>query len=289
MKLLNRITEREYFGPLKMTQQDKKVAVITGASSGIGLSLSREFAKKGWNLVLGSRNIHRLEEIKNELEINGITIITQSTDVKIESDCQELINKCIITFGRIDVMVNNAGISMRALFGEVKLHVIKEVMDVNFWGTAYCSHYSLPWLIESKGTLVGVISIAGYIGLPGRSAYSASKFAMRGLLDTIRVENIKKGLNVLVVAPGFTRSDIRKNALNPEGLHQGETPRNEEKMMSSEAVAVEIIRAIDKRKSSLVLTFWEGKFTVFLSKLFPRLLDRLAYAHMAKEPNSPFK
>jgi len=166
---------------------------------------------------------------------------------------------------------------------------MKRLMDVNFYGTVYCTKFALPYLLKSRGSLVGVISIAGHVGLPARSAYSASKFAIRGFLDTIRIENLHKGLHVLVAAPGFTASEVRKVALTADGTIQGETPRNEEKMMSAETCARRIITAVDKRKRSLVLTFVEGKLTVFLGNFFPALLDKLTYNHMAKEPDSPFK
>jgi short-subunit dehydrogenase len=162
-------------------------------------------------------------------------------------------------------------------------------MDVNFYGTVYCSKFALPYLLKTRGSLVGVISIAGFIGLPGRTGYSASKFAIRGFLDTVRIENMKKGLHVLVAAPGFTTSEVRKVALTNDGSQQGETPRNEGKMMTAEECAFHIVKAIEKRKRELILTFTEGKLTVFLGKFWPSLLDKLAYNHMAKEPNSPFK
>jgi short-subunit dehydrogenase len=162
-------------------------------------------------------------------------------------------------------------------------------MEVNFFGTVYCSKFALPYLLESKGSLVGVISIAGFVGLPGRTGYSASKFAIRGFLDTIRIENIKKGLHVMVAAPGFTTSEVRKMALTSNGSLQGETPRNENKMMSSEECAHHIAMAIQKRKRELILTFAEGKLTVFINKFFPSLLDKFSYKLMAKEPNSPLK
>ena len=144
-------------------------------------------------------------------------------------------------------------------------------------------------MLQSHGTLAGVISIAGYIGLPGRTGYAASKFAVRGFLNTVRIENRKKGLHVLVAAPGFTASNIRKTALNAEGRQQGESPRNEGKMMSAERCAAIIMKGIRKRKREIIMTFVEGKLAVFLSKWMPRLVDRLSYSHMAKEPDSPFK
>ncbi|HOI50431.1 MAG TPA: SDR family oxidoreductase, partial [Prolixibacteraceae bacterium] len=216
-------------------------------------------------------------------------ILTVETDVSREEDCRGLVKKAIARFGQIDVLINNAGISMRALFTEVELDVLRRLMDVNFWGTVYCTKYALPHLLQTKGSVVGVISVAGHVGLPGRTGYAASKFAVRGFLDTLRIENLKTGLHVLVAAPGFTASEVRKSALNAEGRQQGETPRDENKMMSAETCADHIFRAVVKRKRQLVLTFIEGKVTVFLGKFFPALLDKVTYNHMAKEPNSPFK
>jgi short-subunit dehydrogenase len=264
-----------------------KVVVITGASSGIGRALAIEFASKGARLSLGARRTELLEELRKELPDTEILI--QATDVSKEEDCQNLIEATVKHFGKVDILVNNAGISMRALFEEVDLKVIKQLMDVNFYGTVYCTKYALPYLLKTKGSLVGVISIAGFVGLPGRTGYSASKFAIRGFLDTVRIENLKKGLHVLIAAPGFTASEVRKAALTGDGSKQGETPRNEEKMMSAEVCAAHIVKAIERRKRQLILTFMEGKLTVLLGKFFPSLLDRLTYSHMAKEPNSPFK
>lgn len=263
------------------------MVVITGASSGIGRALAIEFASKGAKLALGARRIELLEEIQSEL--TGTEILILKTDVSIEDDCKQLINQTIERFGKIDILINNAGISMRALFEDVDLKVIRKLIEVNFFGTVYCSKYALPYLLETKGSLVGVISIAGYVGLPGRTGYSASKFAIRGFLDTIRIENLKNGLHVLVAAPGFTTSEVRKSALTSDGSLQGETPRNENSMMSAEECAHHIVKAIRKRKRELILTFAEGKLTVFMGKFLPAILDRITYKHMAKEPKSPLK
>lgn len=264
-----------------------KVVVITGASSGIGKALAKECAARGAKLSLAARRTELLDALKTEL--SGTDILITTTDVSNENDCRNLMERTIQHFGQIDVLINNAGISMRALFEEVDLKVIRQLMDVNFYGTVYCTKYALPYLLQTKGSLVGVISIAGYVGLPGRTGYAASKFAIRGFLDTVRIENLKKGLHVLVAAPGFTASEVRQSALTTDGSQQGETPRDESKMMSSEECARHIAQAIQKRKRSLILTFTEGKLTVFLGKFFPSLLDKLTYNHMAKEPNSPFK
>jgi short-subunit dehydrogenase len=262
-----------------------KVVVITGASSGIGRALAIEYSKRGASLSLAARRIDKLNELKASLA--DTNIIVTKTDVTSEQACKELIQLTIQHFGKIDVLINNAGLSMRALFDDIDLVSFKQVMDVNFYGTVFCTKYALPHLIKSKGSLVGIISVAGHVGLPARSAYSASKFAVRGLLDTIRLENLYTGLHVLVAAPGFTASEIRKSALTANGIPQGETPRKEEKMMRAEVCAQLVADAIDKRERSLVLTFKEGKLSVFLGKFFPMLLDRLTFLHMSKEHDSP--
>ena len=268
-----------------------KTIVITGASSGIGKALVEHYAHLGgYNIVMAARRYDKLEALVEALKVNtSCQFLPVLVDVSKEDDCKYLVEEAVEKFGGIDVLINNAGISMRAIFEDMELDVMRQVMGVNFWGTVYCTKYALPFLLKSKGSLVGVISIAGYVGLPGRTAYSASKFAVRGFLDTIRIENMKKGLHVLVAAPGFTSSEIRKKALLADGSKQGETPRNEGKMMSSEEVAAQMVTAIQKRRRKLILTFVEGKLTVFLGKCVPKILDGMVYKHMAKEPNSPFK
>lgn len=265
-----------------------KVVIVTGASSGIGEALVHELAKRKANIVAAARSIEKLNELREQYKSKGIEILPVQTDVTNITDCENLINITIKRFGHIDVLINNAGISMRAMFTDTDLSVLHKLMEVNFWGTVNCTKYALPYLLEKKGSLVGVISIAGYVGLPARTGYAASKFAVRGFLDTLRIEYLRRGLHVLVAAPGFTTSNIRKSALTANGTQQGETPRNEEKMMSAERCAEIIVKGIIKRKRSIVMTFVEGKLTVFLSKWWPSLLDKLCLSHMAKEPDSPF-
>lgn len=272
----------------KSRSMKNKVVIVTGASSGIGLACAKEMASRGAMVVLAARNIDKLKEVQTELEAAGTPTLVVQTDVSEELDCKNLIDQTLQRFDRIDVLVNNAGLSMRAAFKEVDLSVLHTLMNVNFWGTVYCTKYALPALLKSKGSVVGVSSIAGFVGLPGRTGYSASKFAMHGFLETLRTENLKTGLHVLIAAPGFTASNVRKAALTSTGTSQGETPRAEDKMMSAETVARHLAHAIVHRKRTLILTFVEGKLTVFLNKWFPALVSRLAYNHMAKEPDSPF-
>lgn len=262
-----------------------KVIIITGASSGIGLASALLFASRGARLVLAARSIDRLDELASRLPSETLCV---KTDVSQEADCRALVEKAVERFGRIDILVNNAGISMRAMFNDLDLKVIKRLMDVNFWGTVYCTKYALPWLLKTKGSVVGVVSTAAYIGLPARTGYCSSKYAIRGFLDTLRIEHLKDGLQVLVFAPGFTASNVRNAALTADGTPQGKTPRDEGRMMSAEAVALEMEKALNKRKSSVILTPL-SKFTLLLDRIAPRLKDRLEYAYMAKEPDSPFK
>ncbi len=264
-----------------------KVVVITGASSGIGKACAWHFAKNGSKVVLAARSNDKLKVIGQEMMSAGYEVLIVQADVSIEEDCKYLISETIGKFKGIDIFINNAGISMRATLEDMDLSVMKKVMDINFYGTVFCTKYALPHILKSKGSVVGISSIAGYKGLPARTAYSASKFAMQGFLESLRIENLKKGLHVLIACPGFTASNIRNTALSKDGEVQKESPRDESKMMTAEKVAEYIYKAVVNRQNSLVLTI-NGKLTVLLNKLLPSLVDCLVYNHLKKEPNSPF-
>jgi len=265
----------------------RKVVVITGASSGIGKALAEKFAEKGFNLVLAARRIDRLETLKEKL--SNVEVLPVKTDVTSQEDCKNLIDQAINKFGKIDILINNAGISMRAIFEDVELDVLHRLMNVNYWGTVYCTKYALPHILKQKGSIVGVISTGGYIGLPGRTGYSASKFAVRGFLDTVRIEYLRSGLHVLVAAPGFTASEIRKTALISDGRQQGETPRNESRMMSAERCASIMYRAIKNRRRKMIISLWDGKVIVLMAKLWAWLVDQIIYQFFKIEPDSPLK
>lgn len=265
-----------------------KVIIVTGASSGIGLASARLFCSCGAKLVMAARSLEKLQENAALMCSEGDRVLCVKADVSKEEDCRILVEKAVEKFGRIDILVNNAGLSMRAMFKDLDLSVIKSLMDVNFWGTVYCTKYALPYLLEAKGSVVGVISIAGYSALPARTGYSSSKYAIRGFLDTIRIEHLKDGLNVLVFAPGYTSSNVRNAALTADGSAQGETPLDEGKLMSAEEVAMKMAKALQKRKSEVILTPL-GKATVLAHRLFPRLTDKFTYSYIAREVNSPFK
>jgi short-subunit dehydrogenase len=265
-----------------------KTVIITGASSGIGKALAYEFAAKGSKIVMGARNATNLKEIAEDIKKLGGEVAYLKTDVTVEDDCKNLIDSAIRNFGQIDILINNAGISMRALFNDADISVIKRLMDVNFWGTVFCTKYAIPYLLQSKGSVVAVSSVAGIKGLPGRTGYSASKFAIHGFMESLRIENLKTGLHVLMAYPGFTASNIRNSALVASGKEQGKSPLNEDKIMSAEEVAMHVYKAVKNRKTSLVLTT-EGKLTVLLNKFFSSFLDKIVFNKMAKEPDSPFK
>lgn len=268
---------------------NNKVVIITGASSGIGKALAYEMAGRGAKLVLGARQYVTLCQITQDIEKQHNTkALAVQCDVSVEEDCAFLIKQAILTFGKIDVLVNNAGMSMRALFNDLDLKVLKRLMDVNFWGTVYCTKYALPEIVKTKGSVVGVSSIAGYKGLPGRTGYSASKFAMNGFLDSLRVENLKTGVHVMTACPGFTASNIRNTALNKNAQQQGESSLEEDKMMTAAEVASIITKGIEKRSRTLIMT-GQGKLVVFLSKFLPSLLDKLVYNKFTKEKDPLLK
>ena len=259
-----------------------KIIVITGASSGIGEAMARLYSQMGAKVVLGARSEAKLSQVVQAICSEGGDATYVVTDVTKEEECRHLIERAVEEFGGVDVLICNAGISMRASFDDVETKVLHRVMDVNFWGAAYCAKYALPYLVASKGSLVGISSVAGLHGLPGRTGYSASKFAMTGLLETIRIENLKRGLHVMIACPGFTASNVRYSALLADGSPQGKSPREESEMMTAEEVARIVAKAIAKRKR-LCLMEAEGRATHFVKKFAPWLLDRVFRWVMARE------
>lgn len=265
-----------------------KIVLITGASSGIGKALAFAFGREGARIVICARKAAALDAVRTELEQAGITVLALTADVSVEADVTQLIDQTIAHFGRLDILINNAGISMRSMLIDTDPAVIQKVMDINFMGTVYATRYALPYLIQSKGSIVGISSIAGFRGLPVRAGYSASKFAMNGFLEAVRTELLHTGVHVLTACPGFTASNIRVAALDAHGQAKGETMRDEESMMSAEECADHILRAVKTRKRELILT-GQGKLTVFLNKLLPGFMDKMVYNTLAREKDSPLK
>lgn len=257
-----------------------KVVVVTGGTDGIGKALVDALIRMGAKVATCSRHHDKLYRLQSEYP--SAHLYTMVADVSSENDCRRFMEMTIKNFGGIDILINNAGVSMRALLKETDAEVIHKVMDINFYGTVYCTKYALDSIISRKGTIVGVSSIAGYRGLPGRSGYSASKFAVQGWLEAIKTELMADGVHVMWVCPGFTASNIRHAALNKDGNSHGDTPMDEGKMMTAEDCAAHILKAVRKKKRTLVLTF-TGKRTVFMQKFFPKLADRFTYKFFFKD------
>ncbi len=271
-----------------MNMKDK-VVIVTGGSSGIGEACAESFAKAGAKVVITGRSDEKLAEAKKTLIQKGCdTILTISGDVSSEEDCNNTIIKVLDTYGKIDVLINNAGISMRSLFDDIEIDVFKQVMNVNFYGALYMTKSCLSHIKKTKGSIIGISSIAGKKGLPARTAYSASKFAMEGFLQALRIELIHDEVHVLVVSPGFVKTNIRNTALKSDGSQQGQSPKNEDKLMTAEEVAEAVLIATVKRKRDLILTT-QGKTLVQVNKFAPSLADKQVYKHFANEPDSPLK
>jgi Short-chain dehydrogenases of various substrate specificities len=256
-----------------------KVVVVTGGTDGIGRALIELLIVAGAKVATCGRHYDKLYAL--QLEYSQIMLHAMVCDVSHEDECKRFIHSTVETFGTIDILINNAGISMHSLFDDADTEVIRRMMDVNFMGAVYCTKEALPYIIEQKGTIVGVSSTAGYRGLPGRSGYSASKFALQGWLESLRTEMWDSGVHVMWVSPGFTASNIRNAALDSHGIGQGKSPMDESRLMSAETCAKYILSAIEKRKRVVVLTF-TGKLTVFLNKFFPSLADKLVHRHYFK-------
>jgi len=265
-----------------------KVVIVTGASTGIGRAIAKEFARNGSKVVLAARSLDKLMSLEKEIRDEGFEALSCVTDVTSEEECRRLTETAVGKYGTIHILINNAGISMRALFEDVDISVLKRLMDVNFWGTVYCTKYALPYIVRNRGSIVGVSSVAGFHGLPGRTGYSASKFAMHGFLETIRIEYLKEKLHVMIIAPGFTTSEIRRNALKADGKQQGNSPREEGKLMSPEHVARWVLRGIRKRKRNKIMT-WIGRLTALFQRIIPGFVDYAYYLEMRREPDSPLK
>ena len=256
-----------------------KVVVVTGGGDGIGKALVELLLNSGAKVVTCGRSMDKF--IYLEQHYHDTPFHAEQVDVRSEEDCRRLMEIAIQKFGRIDVLINNAGISMRAEVLETQTETLRQVMDINFWGAVYCTKYALPHLLKSKGVVVGISSIAGYRGLPGRSGYSASKFALQGWLESLRTELLHKEVHVMWVSPGFTASSIRQHALNASASPQGESPLDEKSLMSAPECAFRILQAIEQKKRTVVMTL-DGKKTVWLNKFWPALADRLVYRFFYK-------
>jgi short-subunit dehydrogenase len=253
-----------------------KVVLITGASSGIGRELAYRLAAQGAKLSLAARDVERLEAVRAECKKRGGQTIAVPTDVAKQAQCENLIRKTVEQFGRIDILVNNAGISMWAYFDEVTdLSIFEKIMRVNYLGSMYCTYYALPHLKASHGQIVGVSSLTGKNGVPTRSGYAASKHAMVGFFDTLRIELTPEGVDVTMIYPDFVATETRKRAFGPDGKPLGDSPVREKEIMTVEKCVDLMLPAIQKRQRELVMTL-RAKVGQYLKLFAPGLVDNIA-------------
>ena len=265
-----------------------KVVVITGGSSGIGEALAYKFSKEGYNILIGGTNKKRLENVAFNVKNNGVKCSYISHDISKHQDIKKMINMAINDFGQIDVLICNAGISVRSIFQNIDLNVFEKLFKINFFGSVYSVKYSIPHLIKSKGSIIAISSLNGFIATPTRSAYVSSKHAMQGFFDSLRLELRNKGVHVMVASPGYVVSNFRKNTLSSIGIKEGKSSRDNKKMMSSDEVANKIFNGLISKKRDLIFTF-RGKLAHLIKNWFPKLADNLSYNEILNENESLLK
>lgn len=254
----------------------EKVVIVTGASSGIGRELAFQLARNGARLALAARNVQKLERVARECHQLGAQALVVATDVTEQLQCANLIKHTAEAFGCIDTLINNAGITMCARFDEIKdLTVMEQIMRVNYFGSVYCTYYALPYLKKTSGTIVGISSLTGKTGVPTRSFYAASKHAMAGFFDSLRIELADSGVRVTMVYPGFVATGVRKRACGPSTNSLGRSHLHEPDVMAAETCAQLILNAAAQRKRELVMTF-RGRLGLWLKLIAPGQTDRIA-------------
>ncbi|MES2298223.1 MAG: SDR family oxidoreductase [Pseudomonadota bacterium] len=263
-----------------------KVVVITGASDGIGAEMARQLSRQhgaDLGLVLAARNEVALAGVAAECAANGAHTLVVPTDVAVQAQCGALIKAAIARFGHIDALINNAGRSAHALFEDVQdLGWYEDLMRVNLWGSVWCTHAALPYLKASQGAIVAVASLAGLVGVPGRTAYGASKFAMVGFFEALRAELKGAGVSVTTAYPGVVDTQIRYRGFNAAGGQAGVSGLKEEGAMPVEQCARLIINGMNGRRREVVMTA-RGKFGRFLKLIAPGLVEDMALAAVKDE------
>lgn len=255
------------------------VILITGASEGIGAEMARQWAsrgKSGTALVLAARNVDKLEAVANECRGFGCQVLVQRCDVGVQADCAALVGATIKAFGRLDILVNNAGMSAQALFSDVTdLGWYETLMRINHWGSVWCTHAALPQLKATRGRIVAISSLAGLVGVPGRTAYCGAKFAMTGFFEALRVELVSAGVSVTLAYPGVVATEIRYRGFNARGEAAGKSGLDESGAMSVETCARLIVDGTEARTRDIVMTT-KGKLGRWIKLLAPGVVDKLA-------------
>jgi short-subunit dehydrogenase len=253
-----------------------KVIVVTGASEGIGRALCLALAPQKPKLVIAARNEERLNELMKEVESKGAQTLIVPTDVTSEEACNRLIRMTIEKWGSIDVLVNNAGRTMWTNFEDITdTSIFEKMMRLNYLGSVYCTYYALPYLKKCKGLIVAVSSVAGITGIPARTAYAASKHALFGFFDSLRIELDGTGVSVTMVAPDFVLSEIHRRALGHDGKPLGKSPLQEDKIMTAQTCAALIVKAMENRERLLLMSL-RAKVGRWIRLGSPRLVDNIA-------------
>ena len=258
-----------------------QVVIVTGASSGIGRSLALRLASQGAKVALAARRAERLEIVAEECHQRGGESLVVPTDVSNEAQCKALVEKTVATFGKLDMLVNNAGLAVVARLEDYSnLTLFKHTIDVNFYGAVYCTYYALQYLKQSNGRIVAVSSLGGKMQAPYNSAYVSSKFAMHGFFDSLRIELIRHGVSVSIICPYWVVTGFHEAQLDKDGVPRGPRGRGiyTEKMMTADHCAEIILQAAYKRKRELMMG--PGNFIAWLKLLSPGLLDRFVISFL---------
>jgi len=258
-----------------------QVVIVTGASSGIGRSLALLLASQGAKVAIAARRAEQLELLAEECHQLGGEMLVVPTDVSDEAQCKNLIEKTIEVFGRLDMLVNNAGLAVIARLEDYSnLDLFKHTMGVNFYGAVYCTYYALPYLKQSGGRIVAVSSLGGKLHAPYNSAYVSSKFAMHGFFDSLRIELIRHGVSVTIICPYWVMTGFHEAQMDKDGIPRGPRGRGiyTEKMMTAERCAEIILQAVCKRKRELMMG--PRRLIVWLKLLAPGLVDRFVIAFL---------
>lgn len=259
--------------------------IITGASDGIGAEIARQLARRhgaAVALVLAARNAAMLEQVAAQCAAAGAQTLVVPTDVSVQAQCVALIDAAVARFGAIDALINNAGRSAHALFEEVEnLAWYEELMRINLWGSVWCTHAALPYLKQSRGCIVAVSSLAGLVGVPGRTAYSATKFAMGGFFEALRAELKPAGVSVTIAYPGVVATQIRHRGYNAAGGQLGHSSLKEDRAMSVEQCAALIVAGMEARQREVVMSA-KGKLGRWLKLIAPGLVEKMALAALNK-------
>ena len=264
----------------------RRVIVVTGASDGIGAEMARQWAVGGAGvaLMLAARSADKLEAVAAQCRALGAEARVQRCDVSVQAECIALVEAAVTAFGRIDMLVNNAGMSAHARFDEVAdLGWYETLMRTNHWSAVWCTHAALPHLKRSRGHIVATASLAGLVGVPGRTAYSATKFAMAGFFEALRTELAGDGISVTLAYPGVVATETRRRGFNAEGRAAGRSGLDEAGAMRVETCARLIVEAAEARRREVVMTA-RGKVGRWLKLVVPGLVDRMAIAALGREP-----